>query len=99
MNSLTPFIQSSKSGKKKVYCLWMQHRWSKYKEKQGNDCHKNAIQVTYGVVERGICLERTCRTFLAIQQLRLCASHAGGVGLIPHGEAKVPYAAEYSQNK
>ena len=38
----------------------MQHRWSKYKEKPGNDYHKNAIEVTYGVAERGIRLKGTC---------------------------------------
>ena len=75
----------------------MQYRWSKYKEKQGKNCHKNTIQVTYGVVERGMCLEGTCRTFLAIQWLRLSASHVGGVGLIPHWEAKFSHAVQHGQ--
>ena len=59
--------------------------------------HKNTIQVTYGVVERGMCLEGTCRTFLAIQWLRLSASHVGGVGLIPHWEAKFSHAVQHGQ--
>ena len=33
------------------------------------------------------------RTSLAVQLLRLCASTAGGVGLIPGGGTKIPQAA------
>ena len=36
---------------------------------------------------------------LAVQWLRLCASNAGGTGLISDKVAKTPHAAWYSQKK
>ena len=32
-----------------------------------------------------------------VQWLRLCAPNAGGMGLIPGQEVKIPYIAEHSQ--
>ena len=36
---------------------------------------------------------------LAVQRLRLCASSAGGVGLIPGWGTKIPYAAQHQKKK
>ena len=38
-------------------------------------------------------------TSLAIQWLRLCASTAGGTGLIPGQGTKIPYATQYGKKK
>ena len=39
------------------------------------------------------------RTSLVVQWLRLCASMAGGTGLIPGWGTKIPHAAWHSQKK
>ena len=39
------------------------------------------------------------RDFLAVQWLRLCASTAGGTGLIPDQETRILHVAQHSQKK
>ena len=43
--------------------------------------------------------QETRETFLAVQWLRLCASNAGGVGLIPGWGIKIPHIVHHKKKK
>ena len=50
-------------------------------------------------MRRDIKKKEVIGTSLAVQGLRLCASNAGGAGLIPGRGTKIPHAARHGQKQ
>ena len=66
----------------------------------GWDCMKKCKENEYGDGEGKRRIKNdSLGTFLAVQWLRLCASNARGVGLIPGWGTKIPQAAQYGREK